>query len=245
MRLLPILITLLLISPIPLSQEEVKQRFPVIEAGNYFEYGVNQQANTSVTLNTTHVCGVTIKTWSWRYEIVNVTEEVVVIKVSWKAYLNGTYLESGGYTAIVYWSNLLFFKVFFDVTRIYEAATKLVSSLSLGGDYSVEDVEYTWSGMTFNCINASYYYEDEGSILYGYFIISKKYGLVLEKAQYVVWKKGYPSVPSACAIGFQFTREILKKTNILAKMILTHYLPYIIVAVVAIVASYILLRRRK
>jgi len=119
-----------------MAQEEVKQRFPVIEAGNYFEYGVNQQANTSAALNTTRICGVTIRTASWRYEIVNVTEEVIVIKVSWKAYLNGTYQESGGYTVIVHWRNLLFFKVFFDVTRIYEAITRFLSIISPSGDYS-------------------------------------------------------------------------------------------------------------
>ena len=158
--------------------QAISERFPACEEGVYYYYEAKLNTTTSVKISY-------IRTATWNYTVVSVTNETVEMFVEWWDYWNTTPREHGSYTTFIYWSNAKWFEIFFDVTNITESFSDFLYHQSAHGNYSVRETTYVYKGHNLTALYGEYSNTEVGC--YGYYIVSVDYGVVLEKAQYVVY----------------------------------------------------------
>lgn len=232
------LIGLLLISfstVSPYAQSSVNQRFPAVEEGVWYFY------------NTTRVGSFAHKplilTWAYNYSILDVSGDKVVYQLVSYCYEDGTLVKTSNATFTVTNVSLVDrFGVFFDVTKLRDSLERLLYGYA-GHNYTITNVTYTFNNRTLDCYNGSY----RTKWWWGYFIVSKEFGLVLEVAQFAVTYN--------LEIAPQNAVVKLVATNFRKLLGLWWFIPYIpeellcviIVAVIiaVVMLPYILLRRRK
>jgi len=241
-KILPlIIISLLLLTPIQINAKTLAERFPLVKEGNYFVYEVAKNGTSSGI----KISQMRVITYDWRYDIIDVNEKsgIVIINVTWKRYENGVLSETGGYTARVNASNLLYFKVFFDVTRLKVAVREMLEMFNLGNKstISITNITYNWQGIEYQCLNASYDVIDGNERLAGYFIISVKYGIMFERVQYRIQNITTGIRTKTLVIPSVIMR--LTKTNAFLRVVFFSYiLPAIII--IAVIVAIIIIRRR-
>ena len=140
-HLASLLIFLIIAIPVTAKAQNAVKDFPVVDEGAFFVYDIESEFNTSTGIR---IRGFTLVTYSWRYDIIEVTDDYVKLNVSWKRYVNGTYSDSGGYiTKVLLPENrsTMFFHVFYNISCIYDAveyAIKLYAGVE--GEYNIEDI---------------------------------------------------------------------------------------------------------
>lgn len=212
-----LIIALLLISVLfmPNLSASITNRFPVVKKGNYFIYNKTESGKLS-TLGWQAI--------EWTYNITNVYDNgTVIMRVSWK---KGD--EEGGYTTKIYATNLLYFKIFFDITNLSRAITQLMNQF---GNYTIEEIKYEWKGNYYSCINASYNMTERK----GYFIISKDYGVMFERVQLMFDE----NITAQGILGSSIMR--LTDTNAFGKAEIIIYV--IIIMIIAIPITWLLWKK--
>jgi len=230
-----LLLTLSLQPSIYLRASEPK--YPSLIEGAYYIYNVSKLmplGNTSFAPQTIY-----LRYYDVRYEVLDVNDTVAVIKVNHTIYINGTPVERGGYISYVFYKNLRFFKVFFDVTNINETVQIYARKrASANGTYTIRKVKYNFGGRTLTCLNVSY--ENYGLPSFGYVIISIDYGLILERLEYRI---EYWNVTGVKAQQLALTeRMVLRATNLFFLL----YRPIIVISIIIIaVIVAVIIRKRK
>ena len=199
MRKLAVLVlTLLILMPKPVqTQEEFspEEHFPALASGNYFNYTVMSGSHTLHGLSTSlqrMEC----------YIVLNVTDEYAVVKRIEYYYVNNTY--AWNVSVINKWyffegnetyrKRLYWFDIFYDVYNITETVQKMIEEMFPESfTITVEDAEYNYGGMLMDAINVTAVTkgnETTGYREYHSYIISKEYGVVLEKTD-IFYEYGY------------------------------------------------------
>ena len=178
------LVTILVFSPFNTKAlSNTPTGFPALQKGVFYEYN-------ATTTNQPQLLWENVRSWSWKYSVLDVYKEgehwVTVLNVTHFDYVNGSYVGSGSYKTKVYVDNLPFFEVFFNTSKLVGANSSVVEFVErYTSNFTISYVNYTYSGRILKSVRADYFEKDNKSVIWGYFIISIEYGIILEKANFV------------------------------------------------------------
>jgi len=236
------------------AEGTITDRFPAVRGGCWFFYNVSQPVLNATTKQTTFV-----RTWAWNYTVVKVDNatSVVELNVTWFEYRDGTLVGTGGYYTYVHAENLTRFEIFFDVTKLNESLLGMLKMWNLTNSnftYSLVPIDYVFGNITLAAINGSYHTVTlSGEEFWGYFIVSTKYGLVLEKAQFakLIYQNSSKAAPPSqnyamklVATNFALLLGFVSK-NIISALLQNWWLIVLIVLLIAVPAVLCVWLRRK
>jgi len=207
----PFLIIIFLANAVLAQEVSIEEKFPAVVPGTYYVYRTTPVGPHSTVI------------WlDSNVTVLDVNGSQVVVYEEHREYVNGTLDSVGNATFRIDWTNANWFLVFWNINNLTKHLKDWVLGLLSPWDYSnysIVQVNYTWNNVTLPAYNLSYigilYGENESQIkqeIYGYLVISIDYGLVLEKAQYMIF---YNTITGA-AIG---------ENNAITRLIATNFRP--------------------